>query len=161
MSLLSKVFKPDNFESHNSLKLGFMNIWGLSSNFVVCESFLKSNSLDILVLCETNLDDTIDSDNFSVRRYLPLIQKDSSTHMHGLTVYVKEGFFFRTGLISRKLCRFFIMVLTGFTSLSVLLIFPLMITFSFFVHIFLFCFIHHRWGSLDQPISYCFWLWRF
>ena len=23
--------------------------------------------------------------------YLPLIQKDSSTHMHGLTVYVKEG----------------------------------------------------------------------
>ena len=26
-----------------------------------------------------------------VRGYLPLIQKDSSTHMHGLTVYVKEG----------------------------------------------------------------------
>ena len=23
--------------------------------------------------------------------YLPLIQKDSNTHMHGLTVYVKEG----------------------------------------------------------------------
>ena len=23
--------------------------------------------------------------------YLPLIQKDSSTHMHGLAVYVKEG----------------------------------------------------------------------
>ena len=26
-----------------------------------------------------------------MRGYLPLIQKDSSTHMHGLTVYVKEG----------------------------------------------------------------------
>ena len=35
--------------------------------------------------------------------------KDSSTHMHGLAVYVKEG----------------LMLLTGFTSLSVLLLFPL------------------------------------
>ena len=36
-------------------------------------------------------DDSIDSSNFSVRDYLPLIRKGSSTHMHGLTVYVKEG----------------------------------------------------------------------
>ena len=42
-------------------------------------------------LCGTNLNDSIDSGNFSVRCYLPLIWKDSSTHMHGLTVYVKEG----------------------------------------------------------------------
>ena len=33
---------------------------------------------------------SIDSGNFSVRGYLPLIQKDSSTHMHGFAVYVKE-----------------------------------------------------------------------
>ena len=38
-----------------------------------------------------SLDDSIDSGDFSVRGYLPLIRKDSSTHMHGLTVYVKEG----------------------------------------------------------------------
>ena len=68
-----------------------MNIRGLCSNFVDCESFLESNSPDILALCETDLDDSIDSDNFSVRGYLPLIQKDSSTHMHGLAVYVREG----------------------------------------------------------------------
>ena len=91
MAILSKACKPDNFESHNSLKLNFRNIRGLCSNFVDCESFLESNSPDILALCETNLDDSIDSDNFSVRGYLPLIQKDSSTHMHGLAVYVKEG----------------------------------------------------------------------
>ena len=71
-----------------------MNIRGLRSNFVDCESFLESNSPDILALCETNLDDSIDSGNFSVRGYLPLIRKDSSTHMHGLAVYVKEGFSF-------------------------------------------------------------------
>ena len=91
MTILSKACKPDNFESHNSLKLSFTNIWGLRSNFVDCESFLESNSPDILALCETNLDNSIDSGNFSVTGYLPLIQKDSSTHMHGLAVYVKEG----------------------------------------------------------------------
>ena len=91
MAMLSKACKPDNFESHNSLKLRFTNIRGLRSNFVDCESFLESNSPDILALCETNLDDSNDSGNFSVIGYLPLIRKDSSTHMHGLAVYVKEG----------------------------------------------------------------------
>ena len=90
MTILSKACKPHNFESHNSLKLSFMNIRGLRSNFVDCESFLESNSPHILALCETNLDDSIDSGNFSVRNS-PLILKDSSTHMHGLAVYVKEG----------------------------------------------------------------------
>ena len=68
-----------------------MNIWGLRSNFIDCESFLESNSPNILILCETNLDDSIDSGNFSMRGYLPLIWKATSTHMHGLAVYVKEG----------------------------------------------------------------------
>ena len=90
MAILSKACKRDNFESHNSLKLGFTNIQGLGSNFVDCKSFLESNSPFILALCETNLDNSIDSGNFSVRGYLPLIQKDSSTHMHDLTVSVKE-----------------------------------------------------------------------
>ena len=36
-----------------------------------------------------NLDDSIDSGNFSVRGYLPLIRKDSGTYTHGLAVYVK------------------------------------------------------------------------
>ena len=60
-------------------------------NFVDCEPFLESNSPDVLALCDTNLDDSIDSGNFFVRVYLPLIRKDSITYMHGLAVYVKEG----------------------------------------------------------------------
>ena len=90
MAILSKACKPNKFELHNSVKLSFMNIQGLCSNFVGCESFLESNSPDILALCETNMDDSIDSGIFSVRGYLPLIQKDSSTHMYCLAVYVKE-----------------------------------------------------------------------
>ena len=80
MTILSKACKPDNFQSHNSLKLSFTNVGGLRSNFVDCESFLESNSSDILALCETNLNYSIDSGNFSVRGYLPLIRKNSTTH---------------------------------------------------------------------------------
>ena len=91
MAILPKGCKPDNFESHDPLKLGFANTWILCANFVECESLLESNSSDILALWETNLDDSIDSGNFSVRGYLPLNRKDSTTHMHGLVVHVKEG----------------------------------------------------------------------
>ena len=126
--ILSKACKPDYFESHNSLKLSLTNIQGLCSNFVDYESFLESNSPDIVALCETNLDDLIDSGNFSVRGYLPLIQNDSSSHMHGLTLYVKEGLPFVQNLSLEN-------------SLSVLLLFPLSITFFIFVHGFQFYFI--------------------
>ena len=91
MAIVWKARKPDNFESRNSLKLNFKNIHSLRSNFVDCESFLQSNSPDILVLSETNLNDSVDSGNFSVRGYFSLIRKNSSTHMQGLAVYLKEG----------------------------------------------------------------------
>ena len=134
MAILSKACKPDNFESHNSLQLSFMNIQGLHSNFVDCESFLESNSPDILALCEANLDDSIDSGNFSVRGYLPLIRKDSSTH-NAWSCNLYEGrSSFGIGLISRKLCGFLLMFLTCFTSLSVFLLFPLSITFFLIMH---------------------------
>ena len=97
MAILSKARKPDNFESHNSLKLSFANIRGLRSNFVDCKSFLESNSPDILALCETNLDDPIDSGNFSVSGYLPYAWSRSLCEGRSS---------FCTGLISRKLCRF-------------------------------------------------------
>ena len=87
MAILSKGCKPDNFESHNSVNLSFTNIRGLRSNFVECESFLESNSPDILALCETNLDELTNSGNFPVTDFLPLIRKDTITHMHGLAVY--------------------------------------------------------------------------
>ena len=91
MAILSKGCKPDNLEPQNSLKLSFMNIRDLHSNFAECESFLESNSPDIFAICETNLDDSIESGNFSVRDYLPLLQRDSITPMHGFAVSVKEG----------------------------------------------------------------------
>ena len=104
---------PTLASQDNGIKTDIVSVVHLS--FVDCESFLESNSPDVLALCEANLDGSIDSGNFSVRGYLPLIQKDSAAHMHGLAVYVK-------GLISTKLYRFSLMFLTGFTSLSYLLL---------------------------------------
>ena len=92
MAILSKACKPDNSEWHNSLNLSFTNIRVLCSNFVDCESFLELNSCEILALCETNLDLSILT--IFLRGYFLLIRKDSSTHMHGLAVYVKEGLLF-------------------------------------------------------------------
>ena len=97
MAMLSKACKPDNFEWHNSRKLSFTNTRGLRLNFVDWESYLRSNSPDILALFETVQDNSVNSGDFSERGYLPLILKDSSTHMHGLAVYVNEGLF-----LSRK-----------------------------------------------------------
>ena len=71
MAISSKARQPDNFESHNSLKLSFTNIWGLCSNFVDCESFLESTLLTFLL--------------YERQTWMTI------THVHGLTVYVKEG----------------------------------------------------------------------
>ena len=130
MAILSKRHKPDNSESHNSLKISFTNIWGLQLNFIKCEFILKLNS-DILALCETNLNDPIDSGNFSVRGYLPLIQKDSTTHMHDLAVYVyvKKQLLW---LICRKLCGYLFVFCLAL---------PLSITLFGFMHNFWCCFI--------------------
>ena len=115
---IQKVCQPDNFELYNSLKLSFTNIWGL-----------HSNSPDIFALCETNLDDSIDSGNFSVRGYLPLIRMDFSTHMHGLAVYVKKELPFARDLSLKTLQSLtyvfnwlsFVQCLTSFTSTDYLL----------------------------------------
>ena len=72
-AILSKRCKPDNFESHNSLKLSFMDMQGLHSNFVDCESFLESDAPDILAICEANLEKSFVCGNSSVKGYPPLI----------------------------------------------------------------------------------------
>ena len=97
------------------------------------------NWSNMFALCETNLDNSIDSGNFSVRDYLPGIWKDSITHMHGLAVYVKECLPFGWD-VSRNLCGLLLMFATGFTSLSFLFVFSLLITFVI-MHNFLFYFI--------------------
>ena len=139
--IIKRICKPDNYESQNSLKLSFTNICGLCLNFVECESFLESNFPDILTLCETNLDDSINSGNFSVTGYLSLMRRDSITHMHGLAVYVEEGLPFAWFSYIENSTGSYLMFSACFTSLSVLLPFPLSISFFVYMNGFLFYFI--------------------
>ena len=66
-----------------------------------------------------------------MRGYLPLIRKDSSTYMHGLAVYVKEGFPFARDLSLENSADSYLFVQLA---LLHLLFFPLSITFFIFVH---------------------------
>ena len=105
MAILSKGCKLDKIGLYSSLKLNFTNIRGLHSDFAECKSFLESNSPYILVLCETKLDDSINSGNIPVTGYLRLIRKDFITDAWSCSLCEKRTSFC-TGLISRKLCEF-------------------------------------------------------
>ena len=87
---------------------------------------------DILAICKTELEDSVDSSNVSVRGYTPLIWKRSVTQIHGLACFVKESFFLHTTYLWKTLKIF--MFSTGFTPFDVSLYFLLSIFFfqSFF-----------------------------
>lgn len=92
MLVLSTVQNPDNLGSLNFLQFSFTKIQGLCCNFVSYESFFELNSLDTLASCETNSGDSIDSSSISVRAYLPLISKNSITHILVLALHEKRDF---------------------------------------------------------------------
>ena len=66
---LSKCCKPDILWSYNYPKLNVTNIRGISPLNQICLS-------DILALCETNREDSVESSKSSARYYLFLIGKD-------------------------------------------------------------------------------------
>ena len=107
----------------------------LEAFFVDYESFLELNSPDFLALCERNLDD---SGNFTVRGCFPLIWKNSATHMlYDLVGYLKKGLPFAGDLSLENSVDSYLCFSAGFTSLSLLLFFPLLIAFFVFMHGFL------------------------
>ena len=133
MAILSKWCKPDSFKSHKFLKLELQILLNvnvsLNQTLLTFLLYVRQTWMTQLILALSL---------WGV--YLPLTWKDSTTHAWSCSFY--EGrTSFCMGLTSRKLCRFLLMLLSGFTILSVLLLFPLLITFFVFVHSFWFCFI--------------------
>ena len=127
------IYKIDNFESQNSLKLCFTSIWGLRLNIVdwifpgiklSWHSYSMWDKLGWLnwfwhFLCE----------GLSSRNPKGLY------YSYAWSCSLCEGrTSFSTGVIFGKLCRFLLMFSTGFTPLSVLFLFPLLITFFVFVY---------------------------
>ena len=86
MAILSKAYKPDNFELHDSLELSFMSIWGFIQLLLIANLSLNKTLLTFL-LCARQ--------TYMIQLILAISQWEvSSTHMHGLAVYVKEGLSF-------------------------------------------------------------------
>lgn len=52
---------------------------------------MKSVFPDILAYSRQNLGNSVASNNFSVKVYIPLIQKDFLPHVDCLVMHVKEG----------------------------------------------------------------------
>ena len=155
MAILSKGCKPNNFESQNSLKLSFMTNCVFCSNFVECEAFVESNSPDILALCETNLDESTDFGNFSVVGYVPLIWKDSITHMHGFAVYVKEGLPFAWDLSLESSADSYLFFWLALLHSMCYFFFLYQLPFSSLCTIFDSISSNIVWGSLDPPMIVC------
>ena len=85
--------------NHTTLRRLALRIFESFIQILLIVNLSLNQTLLKFLLCETNLDDSIDSGNFSMRSYLPLMRKDSSTHMHGLVVFVKEGLPFARHLL--------------------------------------------------------------
>ena len=75
---------------HNSLKLSFMNIRGLQTLLIANLSLNQTLLTFLLCVRQAWMTQLILAISL-LRGYLPLIRKDSSTHMYGLALYVKEG----------------------------------------------------------------------
>ena len=90
MTILSKVPKLD-FKSHNSLNVIFTIFKVFTLISLVLNFSFNQYSPDIHAFCDSNMKDSTDSCNLCVRGYPLLIRKDSTTHMHGLAGYLKEG----------------------------------------------------------------------
>lgn len=100
--MLSKINKPDNFESHNPRpKLLLLEVF--AQIFVHFNSFLGSNSPNILALCETNFKTKLTLAISLLRNCLYVFVKNSVGRKHGLTVYVKEGLPFTPLLVTPHL----------------------------------------------------------
>ena len=74
----------------------FLMAWILL--FVGCEFFLKSNFPNILALCKTNLECSIDSNSVWVSEGYRHVINNSVFHVHSLAVYMKEGLPFASDL---------------------------------------------------------------
>ena len=101
--------------NRTTLKFSLRDIWGLCSNFIECESFLESNSPDILVLFETNLDDS----------FILAISQSGVIFLKGFCYsyawscsFCEGRTYFYRSLIFIKLCRILLIFSTYFTSLS-------------------------------------------
>ena len=83
MAIFSKACIPDNFESHNSLKLSFTNSQGLHSNFLDCES----SASDKAKLFAKNFSKNSNLDDSGIS--LPVFLSRTNLKLHNISITPK------------------------------------------------------------------------
>ena len=149
MTILSKGYKPDNFEPHTSLKLSFTNFEALVPILLNVNLSLNQTLLTFLLYVRqtwmTQLILVISLWGvifLASKRILLLIcilicMVICIVLCMVICMDLCEGrISYGTGFIFRKLCKFLLMFSTGFTSSSVSLLFPLLIIFFVFMYSF-------------------------
>ena len=136
--------KTQNYSKRHNLKC-----WLWSFSWIMLSSYTCH-------LCETNMEELLDSDNISVNNYCPLIWKNSNSYASN---FLWKRVFFGTWYFSGKLRWLLCIVLPGSTSFSVLFLLPLLITTVYPIYHFWFSFIKYWQNSfnlsLNQDICFC------
>ena len=80
------------YKIYIKLYMSYVVLYPVLSCFItfIFKSFVTSYWMYFVMIKKKNLDDSIDSGNFSMTGDLPFIQKHSIPHIHDLAVYVKE-----------------------------------------------------------------------
>ena len=143
MAILSKGCKTDNFESYNFLKLTFTNIRGLRFFLNVNLSLNQTLLMLLLYVRQTWMTELILIISLWGVTFLSFVR---ILLLICILLQFMWKQFLLHGTISRKLCGLLLMFLTGFTWLSVLLLFPPSIIFVFIPGFWCY-FIYHRWAS--------------
>ena len=76
--------------NRKSLILGYINIDSIRNKIEQLKPIL-SNSLDVITIAETKIDDTFPTSQFVIEDYMKPFRYDRGRYGGGLLVYVKEG----------------------------------------------------------------------
>ena len=125
-TILSKVRKPDNFETHNSLKLNFTNFNFFALISLNLNVYLNQTLLIFLLYVSQTW-------KTQVIQAVSMCERLSSFNLKGFCLicmvlqFMQRRTSFCTGLVFKKLWGFLLVFSTGPTSFSVLFLFSLLI----------------------------------
>ena len=85
----SVAFSSLKNKNNDRLVIGHINIYALENKFEPLVSLVK-DKLDILLICETKIDDTFPKNQFHIEGYSTLFRRDRNSHGGGLILYLRE-----------------------------------------------------------------------
>ena len=86
----SVILKKLRLSNKNSLLIAHLNINSIRNKLEALK-FLISKNIDILIIAETKIDETLPTNQFLIDGYMPPLRADRNRHGGDLLIYVKES----------------------------------------------------------------------